>query len=329
MVSVVVLESIVKRCQPLRRALEANKSFEDMRYFIKQMILGATVAIPIDFKEFKQLMHSKSVLYSAKAIEETYDLLVQNYLEFEQEILSILTRQMIVVEDGYDDSYDIQSSLNRRVVNLLTSTKLYYDHIEKHVRTCMGNDESEGSRAKSFFSLEYDNNVEYRFMEALRNYVQHYGLAIHSMSLNSNWVGEGDHEQLVNKLRLYTLKNELALDKTFKKQILKELDDKTELIKAIRVYVGSLSNVHDKVRTQIQMNVGQARDNVSKAICKYEKSGGNALGCYAYSVPNDDPTDTPIEKYALMLDWDDVRLKLERRNQALPRLSRWYVSGSC
>ncbi len=318
------------RCSPLNAALEATKSFEYMRYFLKQMILGPTIAIPIDLEEFTQLKLSKSVLYSAKAIEETYDLLVQNYLEFEQEILSILSRQMIVVEDGYDDSYEIQSRLNRRVVNLLTSTKLYYDHIEKHVRTCMGEDDSEGRRAKSFFSLEYDTHAEYRFMEALRNYVQHYGLAVHSMSLNSNWEGEGDHRQLVNKLRLYTLKNELALDKTFKKQTFNELYDKTDLMGAIRVYVGSLSNVHDKVRSQIKMNVGQARDNVNEAICKYEnENDGDALGCYAYSVQNNDPMEKPVEKYALMLDWDDVRLKLERRNRAMPKLSRWYVSGSC
>jgi hypothetical protein len=294
------------------------------------MILGSTVAVPISFEDFTQLKLSKSVLYSAKAIEETYDLLIQNYLEFEQEILSILTRQMIVEEDSYNDFYDIRSRLNRRVVNLLTSTKLYYDHIEKHVRTCMGEDDSEGKKAKTFFCLEYDSHVEYRFMEALRNYVQHYGLAVHSMSLNCRWEGEDDHKQLVNKLRLYTLKNELALDKTFKKQTFKELDDKTDLMRAIRVYVGSLSHVHDKVRAQIKMNVKQARDIVSEAISKYEnENGGAALGCYAYSVPNDDPKEKPIEKYALLLDWDDVRLRLEHRNRAMPKLNRWYVSGSC
>ncbi|WP_217542879.1 hypothetical protein [Vibrio metschnikovii] len=62
----------------------------------------------------------------------------------------------------------------------------------------------------------------------------------------------------------------------------------------------------------------------------YEKeNNGDALSCYAYSVSDSDPMEKPIEKYALMLDWDDVRVKLENKNKIMPTLVNWHVSGSC
>ncbi|WP_217542905.1 hypothetical protein [Vibrio metschnikovii] len=223
-----------------------------MKYFLKQMILDPTIAISINLEMFTRLKTSLNTLHAAKAVEETYDLLIQNYLEFEQELLTILARQMIIEEESYDDLYTIIiSRLNRRVVNLLTSTKLYYDHIEKHVRICM-KDDDEGKIAKKFFSTEYDKHLEYRFMDAMRNYVQHYGLAVHSISLQRNWEESNNHKQLVYKIQMYTWKDELSKDKTFKKKVLLEISDKVDLLKSIRVYISSLSSVHQQVRSQIK-----------------------------------------------------------------------------
>ena len=59
-------------------------------FFIKQMILDPTIALRIDESEFYSLKHSMDILLSAKAIEEKYDILVSNFLEFEKEILSQL-----------------------------------------------------------------------------------------------------------------------------------------------------------------------------------------------------------------------------------------------
>lgn len=135
----------------------------NMKYFfIKQMILAQTVALKIDEPEFEKLKSSREVLLSAKAIEEKYDLLVSNFLELEKEILSQLAQKMIFVQDSYQHFYELNSILNRRVVNLLTSTKLYYDQIEKHVRTCMKDQKKFGTEAKSYFSDEYDAHFEYR-----------------------------------------------------------------------------------------------------------------------------------------------------------------------
>lgn len=298
-------------------------------FFIKQMILDPTIALRIDESEFYSLKHSKDILLSAKAIEEKYDILVSNFLEFEKEILSQLAQQMIFTQETYQQSYELQSTLNRRVVNLLTSTKLYYDQIEKHVRICMHGDHDCGRQAKIYFSTEYDTHFEYRFMEALRNHVQHYGLAVHSLSLQSKWVGPHEDHQLINQIKIFATKHDISLNSGFKKTVFHEMPERVEIIKAIRIYIGCFSNVHIKIRTLISENVSSSRVNVENALNNYkETNSGNAIGASAYIVNVDNPTAKPIEQFALLLDWDDVRVGLVNKNKTLHNIYRWHVSGS-
>ncbi|PSW10332.1 hypothetical protein C9J01_19180 [Photobacterium rosenbergii] len=299
-------------------------------FFIKKMILGPTVALKIEEQEFDKIKHSREVLLSAKAIEEKYDLLVSNFFDLEKEILSQVAQQMIFEQDSYQHFYEIESVLNRRVVNLLTSTKLYYDQLEKHVRTCMKNEKEFGKEAKGYFSYEYDTYFEYRFMEALRNHVQHYGLAVHSLSLPSKWIGDGEKKEMINQLKIFSTKEQLSQNKDFKKVVFREMPEKVELIKAIRIYVGCFSHVHKRVRDLIERNVSLSRATIEDVIHRYkETNAGDAVGIYAYMVEVDDPTSTPTEKIPLLLDWDDVRLNLSKKNRFFPKISRSYVSGSC
>lgn len=299
-------------------------------FFLKQMIMETTVALRISKSEFDKLKASKEALKSAKAIEEKYDLLMSNFLELEKEILKQLAKQMILSLDSYKDFYELQSVIDRRVVNLLTSTKLYYDQIEKHVRTCMGGNIDFGKQAKNYFCAEYDNCFEYRFMEALRNHVQHYGLAVHSVSLPSKWIGEDENRQFVHQILIYATKAELSHNTDFKKSVFTEMPEKVELIKAIRIYIGCLSNVHERIRKLIKTNVSLSRANIEDVIHRYrENNSGDSIGLSAYTVEVNDPAAKPTEQVALLLDWDDVRLSLINKNRACQNISRWYVSGSC
>ncbi len=301
-----------------------------MKYFLKQMVLGTTVALSLEKKQFEQLKLSRNILLSAKAIEEKYDLLIANFLEFEKEILTQVAQQMILSEHSYENFYDLRIVLNRRVVNLLTSTKLYSDQIEKHVRICLCNENTSEKVVKPYFSEEYDLHLEYRFMEALRNYVQHYGLAVHSLSLPSNWVENGENKEQINTIKLSSSKEELSKDKSFKKKTLSEIDDKTDLVKSTRVYVGSFSKVHQKIRDLIETNVIAARYDIENTIERYKNvNSERAVGLYAYSILGDNPREEPIEKFPILLDWDNVRVRLTNKNRAFPNISQWYVTSRC
>lgn len=299
-----------------------------MKYFVRRFTLDCIKVKEIDQSIFDALKDSRELLYSARVIEEKYDLLIQNYLEFEQEVLSKLVENMVTNQIGYDDFYELRSVLNRRIVNFLTSAKLYSDQIQKHVNTCMNDCVNE--KVKDFFRDEYDTNFEYRFMEALRNYVQHYCLAVHHITMNSSWERDVEPFQQVNKIKICALKSELVLDKSFKRGVLNEMDNEVDLLRAIRVYMSSFGGIHNKIRRLICDNVNIARDLVQKTIDDYRLiDTGDVIGLNAYSVEGSDPFSLPIETCPVMLDWDDVRLNLQRRNDGVTNLGKRYVSGSC
>lgn len=114
------------------------------------------------------------------AIEENYELLLSNYLDLEKECLNVAVDYMVRTSTDYTDLFNIRLAFNRRIVNLLTSTRLYKDQIQKYIGACTPNDKNILKRVKKLFSDEEDC-FEYRFMEALRNHVQHSGLAVRSI----------------------------------------------------------------------------------------------------------------------------------------------------
>lgn len=302
-----------------------------MKYFVKQFILGKTAILPIEASYFTQLQRSQRSMVAAKSIEEKYDLMISNYLEFEKELLLQITEQVVFNKDSYDDFYQIRTILNRRIVNLLTSTKLYYDQMQRQVRLCDFNDEEFSNTVLSYFSREYDDNFEYRFMENLRNYVQHCGLAIHSFSLPSQWEGDGDSRLMRNGIKIYSTREELGQDPKFSKRpVFAECTDKINLIKSIRKYVEKLSLIHDEIRTLIEGNLSESRNCIEKIISEYKAVNNNdALGIYAYSVDSGDPLGDVTTKVPLLLDWDNVRLNLVKKNKKLTNNSKRYISGDC
>jgi len=99
-----------------------------IKYTLRKMVLSSNFELDINESDYLLLNSSKDCLLGAFSLEEKYDLLISNFLELEKECLNITCEQMINNHDGYSDMFDIKGRLNRRVVNLLTSCRLYVDH---------------------------------------------------------------------------------------------------------------------------------------------------------------------------------------------------------
>lgn len=271
-----------------------------MKYFIRQRTLDSRLAVQIEFDKFNELKESQEILFAVQAIEEKYDLLIQNYLEFEQEILLELAKNMIFIKQEYDDFYEVKSVFNRRIVNFLTSARLYLDHISKHIRICTGKDKEEIKEIlKSFTGKQYDTHLEYRFMEELRNYVQHYCLAVHSVENNSN--RDQNNDQQVNGIKILACKKVLQQDKKLRK-IMKDMDDNVELVQTTRIYMSSLSYIHNDIRSLIEERVNIARRTIEEAIGNYKKvNDGSTIGLHICSIASDDECSKTIDSYPILL----------------------------
>jgi hypothetical protein len=290
------------------------------------MVLASNFELEINESEYLKLKLSRDCLSGAFAIEEKYDLLISNFLELEKECMNITCEYMLKNNDDYSDFFDIRARLNRRVVNLLTAARLYMDHLGQHVKSCLfEKDKCKG--VKTLFSLQYDDCFEYRFMEALRNYVQHRGLAVHSSSLGASWTSmDKRNGELEYKTCMFTHKDEVSSDKSFKRDVSNEMPEKVNILLASRKYISSISKAHGELRQLISDNVDTSRNIVFKQIESFKKqSDGNSIALAALKVNQDDGE---IERVNILLDWDDVRLHLVNKNKVLHSLGQSYVSSS-
>ena len=135
-----------------------------MKYTIRVWAIGSYPELIIDEVRFNTLKQARLCLSAALAIEEKYELLISNYLDLEKECLNVTSDSMVRRSKDYSDFFEIRLAFNRRVVNLLTSTKLYIDQIQQHVNSCFPDRSDIGSNVKSFFLYVYDKFFEYRFM---------------------------------------------------------------------------------------------------------------------------------------------------------------------
>jgi hypothetical protein len=264
-----------------------------MKYFLRIWALGRNPEIVIDEKQFNDLKQAKNLLSEALAIEEKYELLISNYLDLEKECLNITSEYMVKNATTYADFFDIRLTLNRRIVNLLTSTKSYIDQIQHHAKACIPANAEIAKNVKSLFSNEYDLHFEYRFMEALRNYVQHRGLAVHSTSSGGKRISQDNDHMREFRTSLYTLKSEVEFDPAFKANVTAEMPDKVNLMYAARVYVSSISKVHREIRNMITDNSQAAREMISHSINEYATiNNGISLGLHAISANLRSPRDS-------------------------------------
>ncbi len=163
------------------------------KHFLKVGALGQFPELEIERARFKILKASRPILTHALAIEEKYSIIITNFLELEREATNASISAMVQSPIEYKDFFDVRLALNTCLVNLLTSVRLYVDQLSSHISACLPDDNEAKSNTKSLFSAEYDSRFEYRFMEALRNYVQHSGIPVHRVDTGSKWTSLVGH----------------------------------------------------------------------------------------------------------------------------------------
>jgi|TARA_R100001224_G_scaffold33244_2_gene18684 hypothetical protein len=287
-------------------------------------LLGDVPEIEIDAQKFNSLLKARKVLEGALAIEEKYDLLFSNYLDLEREGLHYATECMVKGSLGHVGFADAIQSINRRVVNLLTSARLYIDHVQQNIKLCVNNE-----NIKSLFSEQYDSVFEYRFMEALRNYVQHCGLSVHKVTTPMKWTSQDESAQLEFGFIAFSSRDIFQDSGKFKASILEEMPEKVEIFSSTRSYVAAISSIHESIRQIISVNVDAARSELESAINDYKAiNSGDAVGLMAIKYEPDTPSPKRvIEKFPVLLSWDDTRISLSIKNKQLKNLNKRYVSS--
>ncbi|HZW12891.1 MAG TPA: hypothetical protein VFF81_06840 [Noviherbaspirillum sp.] len=298
-----------------------------MEYGLTRLVFGSSKFVLISEQEYANLRSGRDVLLESLFIEEKFDLVVDNYLEFETYLLDLTAREMVRGVQTWTAFQGERGQVNRRIVNLLSSCRLYLDHTQHHLNNLGTAGKEAATIIKPFISAQYDSSLGYRAMEALRNYVQHRGYPIHGVTYSANWIN--DREKLLYGVTPYIMPAQLKEDGKFKASVLEELGslgDRIDIKSLMREYIEGLAKIHNEARSQLQPVIEKSDKIIRDAINRYKSVEPVEDSVIALAAVRRD-ANTNVETCYLFEEQLDYRVQLVRKNRNLSNLVKRYVSS--
>lgn len=212
-----------------------------MKYKITKNVFGFPGFIEIDADEYKTIKAARDNLFEVLFLEEKLDLVSENYNEFETELLSIASKNMIFSNIDYSSITNDRILITRRIMNLLSSGRMYIDQSNHHLTNIYGANHPNLELINSEKHILYDQKMGYRVIEALRNYVQHRGIPIHNFIQEMHRIENKPFSQLQFRVVPLLRISDLEEDKKFKMTVLDELkniqtNDEIDMTLNSRIY---------------------------------------------------------------------------------------------
>ena len=292
-------------------------------HFLRLIALSHPATVEVSTEQFDDISCASKIQLEALYIEQKYDFVVENYLEFEETILRCGLNHMM---RGFLDREALNADtalFNRRIMNLLTAYKTYDDTYLQHVNRIFNRDREILRSAKKPFSEEYDRRVGYWMIPKIRNYVQHQGFPMHGSAYTSGWCQNAEGEDRNRyTIDLYIDPVELSEGK-FNSEIrnrLLAMGKKMDLKFLIRDFMEGFSAAHDKNRSLLGERIDWAVDYTNSAIDYFLRDTGyrSALGLAVFSSEGS----LSVATYS-----NEQRQYLVKKNIRLVNLSKRYISN--
>ncbi|MBC8554589.1 MAG: hypothetical protein ISR95_08995 [Candidatus Marinimicrobia bacterium] len=190
-----------------------------MKYGIVKTLRDSSSFIEIEPEKYKKVMDANSALLEVFHIEEKLYLIVENYREYEQDLLNTINRYMLFSPNDWSAEMEEISKINRRIMNLLAACRLYLDTIVTNLKNIYGDSDDKPKAVKDEKSKQFDGNLDYRFMEQLRNVAHHAGFSVRKLRYNQGKIGDCLNYNATPYISVYDLQR----NKKFKKGILDEM----------------------------------------------------------------------------------------------------------
>lgn len=242
-------------------------------FFLMRLFIGSRLQIPIDAEAAARLKAAMDDLHELVDVEQKFDIVMENFLELETEMTTRLLKQAYRSDHSSQEFYADKLAFNRRILNVLTATRLYVDQAMHHIGVFFPKDAEKKAELKALFSHEYDSVPAYRVMDALRNFAQHRGLPLQGMTYKSSWIDMDDEEAyLQHNVALNLILADLDGEGGLKKSVLKELQaqgGKIDVKKMVREYVEALARVHVAFRQILEPRIAAAEALIAETMEQY------------------------------------------------------------
>jgi len=291
--------------------------------------MGNVPYVDISADEFAQASAAQLNLLVLLDTEEKFGMVVDNFLEYEQGLLSLALHHMAWHDIGeWSPSRKSISLINRRLANFLTVSRLYCDHLMHDLSTVYGRQSSEAKSVDDQASAQYKRLFGYRVMVELRNSLQHRSLPITLLQYPVAPEERADTRLLHHRVSAYFKLKDISEDPRFERLVLHELQashkDTVDLGPYIREYVEGLGHVHQELRRVTQSGVDAWQTTVLGMIQRYRDVYQQEIKrVVLYRL---DDKENTLEERHVFLDGID-HLRQQRRRPVPTGMSRWYVSN--
>jgi hypothetical protein len=303
-----------------------------MRYTLKRRVTGDPGFLDISEDEFYQCKSAHTHLLTVLNIEATFDLLLENYAEFERDCLGLSHRFLLFRQHG--EPLGPKREINRRMANLLSSARLYVEQVPKDLDVIYGQYSRQG-RHFTHSCIQQRASFAYRAMDALRNYAQHSGMPVHEAIYHFIRDNMDPGSPYHVGLDLFVDVDRLALDPLFNQGVLKQLKRKAnrygcvELTPWVSEYVERLCTVHESLRAQIAADVASWDQTIIGTLDRARGVFGEKLSGLAVVAEEqcDEGEYLDVQFADIAAEPIEWRQQLEAKNQGFDNLSAGYVMG--
>lgn len=289
--------------------------------------LGDKEFLDLTESEYLELIEAKRLVVLALEAEEVFDLLVQSLVDLEKECVSISVDHMVRRTLHFSEFHQCRRRAASRLNNLLSAGKAYLDQVPSIERNILKDPDS--LEFDESTHREYDTRPGYRVMEALRNYAQHRGVPVDSISFDSRLSDDDVHFAHHTRLTLRISRwRERATSWPKTLRLLDELEaraDTIELLPLVREYMSGLAVIHEQFRTRTSPTTDRARSLIEKVVVRANaERNGREVPLVAVKLA---ANGTFVERSNLFLELGRYQRELVERNSHLQNLERRYVTS--
>jgi hypothetical protein len=294
-----------------------------MRHVIYRAILSSEPIVDISESEYTDIARARDGLVEIISAEEKYDALMENYVELEETLLSLATRHLAFYT--YDHTYHVslRTLVSRRVLNLLSSARLYRDAYPQTLNRTLESSEAEIGRLRAILFDATAQPMAFRIIEAVRNYAQHQELPISAIGLAHTRV----EARLAHSVTPYIDAIKVAHRRDIKPDVraaLFALGDKVNPLGYLREYVEHIGGAHEEFRSVVKSLTAGWETAILQMIERYRaQHPENKDTVLAVGKLMDD--DTIDESIPLIRESLDYRRYLQRKNRPRKNLSKCFV----
>lgn len=241
--------------------------------------------ISISNAHAKELISAKEWIFFATAFEQRLDIALENFADIERTVLDLALQSRVFPGASDHALSDGMHFFNRRLINFLSSWKLYIQQTKHALSSELGRHSECLMSFENALSTEYDSRLGYRFVEALRNHSQHRALPTHAIRIGGSNDGEiNSRSQVFHKVIFSINPTNLETEGGFKKEVLGELKSGADerglvpMLPLIQEAMTGLCRIHSNVRKIMESRSLDAEKSIQRMFEKASSEADKRVG---------------------------------------------------